>query len=322
MRVESSVVSYEAAHRFQSASAVREEIVPARIASAPDLRRAAADSVELSSSKEVTLTASVREDLEGFGFKEWLSALTVESIAGHRINWRSGAAVGQKRSRPARGGQAETRGPEQRRRTSFYAEAERLDFNARGTVKLEDGRSIEFSVSLKLERSFFSYSSNTGPANAKDPLVVNFGGGPARIGEGKVAFDLNADGQTEQIPFFADGTGFLAFDANGDGKVNDGSELFGPQTGQGFTELAQHDSDGNGWVDSADTGFAQLGIWTRDGFASLAEYGIGALSTSSAETPFAYKDARNELVAQLQRTGLFLTESGAAGTVQQIDLAA
>lgn len=29
--------------------------------------------------------------------------------------------------------------------------------------------------------------------------------------------------------------------------INDGNELFGPQTGDGFAQMATHDEDNNGW---------------------------------------------------------------------------
>lgn len=40
-------------------------------------------------------------------------------------------------------------------------------------------------------------------------------------------FDLNADGQNEDINFATNGSGYLALDRNGDGRINNGSELFG-----------------------------------------------------------------------------------------------
>ena len=45
------------------------------------------------------------------------------------------------------------------------------------------------------------------------------------------------------------GSGFLALDKNGNGKIDDGSELFGTKSGDGFADLAEYDSDGNGWID-------------------------------------------------------------------------
>jgi hypothetical protein len=44
-------------------------------------------------------------------------------------------------------------------------------------------------------------------------------------------------------------SGLLVIDKNLDGKVNDGSELFGPSTGDGFEKLARYDEDRNGWID-------------------------------------------------------------------------
>jgi len=102
--------------------------------------------------------------------------------------------------------------------------------------------------------------------------------------------------------------------------VNDGSELFGPKTGNGFAELASHDADRNGWIDSGDPVFANLKIWTQGGLTTLPERGIGAIFASGVETPFAVKDAANALRGNIRSTGIYLSEGGSAGTVQQVDL--
>ena len=57
---------------------------------------------------------------------------------------------------------------------------------------------------------------------------------------------------------------FLALDKNGDGRMNDGSELFGTASGDGFKDLAAYDEDGNGWIDENDSIYSQLKIWTKD----------------------------------------------------------
>jgi hypothetical protein len=75
-------------------------------------------------------------------------------------------------------------------------------------------------------------------ARKTDPLVLNFAGTAAQLTDQRFSFDLNADGSDEQINFVTPGSGFLVFDRNQDGKVNNGSELFGPTTGDGFQELA------------------------------------------------------------------------------------
>jgi len=150
---------------------------------------------------------------------------------------------------------------------------------------------------------------------------VNFGGAPARLTEGKVSFDLNSDGNAESISFVAGGSGFLALDKNGDGKVNNGGELFGPQTGSGYGELAAYDGDHNGWIDENDAVFSKLRIWSEDGLSTLLEKGIGAISISSADTPFAMKDSAGASQGNVSSTGVYLSESGAAGTVQEVNLA-
>ena len=119
----------------------------------------------------------------------------------------------------------------------------------------------------------------------------------------------------------------LALDGNGDGKINDGSELFGPTSGNAFTELAGFDADGNGWIDEADAVFAALKIWSigEDGserLISLKDGGIGAICLKNVRTEFSLKDAvSNATDAVIRSTGLFLFEDGTAGTVQQLDLA-
>jgi hypothetical protein len=140
-------------------------------------------------------------------------------------------------------------------------------------------------------------------------------------------FDLNSDGTKEQIAFVAPGSGFLALDKNGDGTINNGSELFGPGTGNGFKDLAAYDSDGNGWIDENDAVFNNLRIWTKDSAGNdqlftLSQKGVGALYLGNVATPFSVKDEQNALLGQVRSTGIFLQENGTVGTLQQVDLVA
>lgn len=77
-------------------------------------------------------------------------------------------------------------------------------------------------------------------------------------------FDLDCDGKEEEISSLGKGSGFLALDKNGDGIINDGTELFGTKSGDGFADLAEYDEDGNGWIDEDDGIFSQLRIWTKN----------------------------------------------------------
>ena len=214
---------------------------------------------------------------------------------------------------------------------SVYGEVEQTSFSASGVVNTEDGRQISFDVNLSMSRSYYEETNVSvrlgDAAKTTDPLVLNFAGTAAQLTDQRFSFDLNADGQQEQINFVAPGSGFLVFDRNGDGKVNDGRELFGPTTGEGFQELATFDADGNNWIDENDAIFNQLKIWTRnaegkDVLRTLREANVGAINLSHAATPFSIKNAANELQAQIRTSGTFLQEDGNAGTIQQIDLTA
>ncbi|NTV70910.1 MAG: VCBS repeat-containing protein [Azonexaceae bacterium] len=216
-------------------------------------------------------------------------------------------------------------------RHESYSEAEQTTFSANGTVTTADGRTIKFDVQLSMSRQYHEESDislRLGDAARKtDPLVLNFAGTAAQLTDQRFAFDLNADGSAEKINFLAPGSGFLAFDRNGDGQINNGSELFGPTSGDGFQELTALDGDKNGWIDENDAAFTQLAIWTpdkigKDALKSLSDTGVGAIALSRIATPFDLKTNANELLGQIRTSGIFLHESGTAGTIQQIDLTA
>ncbi len=211
-----------------------------------------------------------------------------------------------------------------------HVESEKLTFAAEGRIKTADGREINFSTDLNISRSFFRETSvNIQGGNAKlvDPLVVNYGGKAAELSQRHFSFDLNADGVDEEIASLEPGSGFLARDVNRNGRIDDGSELFGPETGHGFRELAEHDADKNRFIDGGDPIYDQLMLMTSSlsgerTLISLEEAGVGAIFLGSTDTEFSYKNPTdNALQGQLKRTGVFVDSDGQVGTVQQIDLA-
>ncbi|MCU0663597.1 MAG: hypothetical protein MUC50_14875 [Myxococcota bacterium] len=73
--------------------------------------------------------------------------------------------------------------------------------------------------------------------------------------------------------------------------MDNGSELFGPTTGDGFVELSAHDDDSSGWIDEADAVYDQLSVWTgradaADTLRSLRQANVGAIALLSAKTPY------------------------------------
>lgn len=210
-----------------------------------------------------------------------------------------------------------------------YTETESTRFAAEGVIRTADGQEIRFRFELAMQRSYHeetNVSLRLGDAvRTQDPLVLNFDGTAAELADTRLAFDLDADGRNEQINHLTGGSGFLALDRNQNGRVDDGSELFGTRSGDGFADLAAHDRDGNGWIDENDPVFQQLQVWTQpaDGGAqlrSLAEAGVGAISLARVRTPFDLKNLANEQLGQVRSSGIYLTEDGQAKTVQQIDL--
>ena len=209
-----------------------------------------------------------------------------------------------------------------------HYEAEKMTFSAAGVIQTQDGRQIEFSVDLSMSREFLreqSVSVRRGDAVLKDPLTLNFNGAAAELTTTRFSFDIDSDGKQDQIAFVGPNSGFLALDRNSDGVINDGGELFGPSTGQGFAELAAYDEDGNQWIDENDSIYQNLRIWSKnaegqDQLVSLGQRGVGAIYLGHVTSPFSIKDSENQLLGQVRSSGIFLQENGVAGTVQQIDL--
>ena len=213
--------------------------------------------------------------------------------------------------------------------SAFEMHSENTAFQAQGQVHTKDGRSIDFGVTLELSQSFcrefegFSQQSSF----FVDPLIINFDTDSASISDQKFLFDLDCDGKKDEISFANQGSGFLALDKNDDGVINDGSELFGTKSGDGFDDLAKYDLDGNGWIDEADDIFSKLKIWTKDEngkdkLIDLKAADVGAIYLGSANTQFSlYNTNDYSANAMIRKTGVFLKESGGVGTMQHVDLA-
>ena len=209
-------------------------------------------------------------------------------------------------------------------------ESEHTQFSAEGVVRTRDGQEIRFSLQLEMQRYHREESWSRlrlgDAAVPVDPLVINFDGTAAQLQDLRFDFDLNGDGQDEAVPMLAGARGYLALDRNQNERIDNGLELFGPATGNGFAELAAHDSDGNGWIDEDDAVFHQLRVWTPSAdsagsLRTLPEAGVGAMHLGSVDTPFSLRSADNSTLGAIRATSAYLHEDGRAGTVQQIDLA-
>ena len=216
------------------------------------------------------------------------------------------------------------------RRQELFYEQETTAFQTTGSVVTADGRTLDFNLEFQMSREFASYyEESVSLENARflDPLVINLDTNVASVSDQKFFFDLDADGKEESISGLHPGSGYLALDINGNGIIDDGKELFGTTSGDGFLDLAKYDDDGNGWIDEKDAIFEKLLIWATDENGNselyhLKEKDVGALYLGRVSTEHSLNDPlTNRANGVIRSSGLFLYENGTAGTMQQLDLA-
>jgi len=208
-----------------------------------------------------------------------------------------------------------------------FEEVEQVQFRSTGSVTTSSGKQYHFDLQFNMSRRFYqenNVSVRLGDAVRVDPLVVAYGGSAPELTDTRHAFDIDADGKTEQVSMPGVGSGFLAIDKNGNGRIDDGSELFGPESGNGFQELRAYDADSNDWIDEADIVFDELRIMTVDeegkqSLFKLGEMGIGAIFLDEVATQFGIKDGAGDK-GLMRTSSIFLKEDGRAGTIHHIDL--
>ncbi len=208
-------------------------------------------------------------------------------------------------------------------------ESETLNFSTTGKVVTGDGKTLEFDMELAMSREYVE-TSEALEQGVKvimtDPLVIQLGSNPVGVSDQKWKFDIDGDGSMDEISMLSKGSGFLAFDKNGDGSINDGTELFGAKSGNGFRDLMEYDLDKNGWIDENDSIYSKLSVWVKDeagedSLLSLKEANVGAIYLGNVRTDYALKsDEDNSHNAQIRRSGAYLTEAGVARSIMQLDM--
>lgn len=212
---------------------------------------------------------------------------------------------------------------------TYFQESEETAFSTAGTVRTSDGREISFNVNIGMSRSFQEHYREELSQTAFtfcDPLVINLDTDLAQLEDQTFYFDIDGDGTEDEVSKLGAGSGYLALDKNGDGIINDGKELFGTASGNGFKDLAEYDEDGNGWIDENDAVWDKLRIWAKDEngkdvLYTLAEKGVGAVCLQNAATDFTQRGAEGQTLGAIRNTGVFLYENGNVGTVQHVDVA-
>ena len=209
--------------------------------------------------------------------------------------------------------------------------SETLTLVSEGEITTADGRTISFRLELDLDHRYTELTNqqlNVRSQDLVDPLVISLDGRAPSLTSSTFSFDIDSDGQNENLPQLASGAGFLAIDLNQDGRINNGQELFGPQSGNGYADLEAYDSNNDGWIDESDEVFNQLVVWQPSAIEgeggnliSIKDAGVGAISLQAQKSPFTITDDHNNTLGVVQRSGVYLKENGEVGLIQQIDLA-
>lgn len=206
-----------------------------------------------------------------------------------------------------------------------YYEYEQTDFAAEGSITLSDGAVTNFNYQMRYQREFESYSEVTvTQQELKDPLVINFSSQPVSLLSDTFEFDLDSDGDEETLSKLSAGAAFIALDKNNNSTIDNGTELFGAQTGDGFAELAQYDEDQNGVINKHDAIFEQLLVWhpnNQDELTKLNSTDVDTLVLQTVATPYRFTDSNNQTLGQMRQSSVYATSSGSVGGLHQIDLA-
>lgn len=211
-------------------------------------------------------------------------------------------------------------------RIERFFEAETVTVGVSAQLQLADGRNVSGEMFLRMDRSFYSESRVAlGSGRREDPLVLNFNGHGVALLDQRVGFDLRADGTVVDMPVLAPGNAMLVSDRNRNGAIDDGREVVGALSGNGWSDLRRLDADGNGFIDALDPAFHTLQLWERDAsgrerLSSLTERGVLAISLDHVGSAFALKGANNTDLGLVRSTGYFLTDQLDMRPAQRIDL--
>ncbi|WP_457939139.1 hypothetical protein [Aeromonas veronii] len=261
---------------------------------------------------------------DGLDNRQRLIKLMIEAMLGHEIELPKPIKPSEEGGDGVTQGDAAAQAAEPDQLvevTDSLLQQEQLNVVASASVATRDGQTIQLDLGFVLDWRQLEVSQRRTTLNAlKDPLVLSLDGKIADLTEARVNFDIDQDGKEDSLPGLSEGSGFVALDRNGNGTIDDGGELFGARSGNGFGELATQDEDGNGVLDEGDSQFSALQFWHPEHAPiALVELGIGAILLRPLDTPFTHLgESGNQGV--LRQSGLYLTEQGKGGWVQQIDL--
>ncbi|MCF6441819.1 hypothetical protein L1077_20490 [Pseudoalteromonas luteoviolacea] len=276
---------------------------------------------------EVAKAEQAASDMEmGNDAKLYILKLLVQKLTGKEVSWYDDT-IGKDVAEAEAAAELAAADAEQPEPTHVIVE--RLShehqsnvFKVGGQITLQNGEKIAFAFKSVFEQSHTSYERTIEDINMKDPLIISFTNKAVELDSEQMQFDIDADGKADTFSHLKKGYGFLALDLNNNSRIDDGTELFGALSGNGFADLAQYDQDGNGFIDENDEVFDSLKVWIKnkdeDKLVTLSEANIGAIGLQNTETPMNIRE-QGELKGAIRKSGFYLDEQGKPNLVQQID---
>lgn len=201
-----------------------------------------------------------------------------------------------------------------------------LSLQTLSNVNSSNLSSVNVSI-VSMNTSIVRWQEGTDSAKLIDPLIIDLGGDGVELSDDTFSFDLDADGESDQISRPKGNSGFLALDKNGDGIINDGTELFGTQNGDGFKDLARYDSNGDGKIDKDDPIYDKLRIWKpgangdQGELIGLGEVGIGAIYLDAKNNEQLMQSANGETLGVQRKSAAYQRTDGSEGQIYHVDLA-
>jgi Ca2+-binding RTX toxin-like protein len=162
-----------------------------------------------------------------------------------------------------------------------------------------------------------------------DPIALDLNGDGVDL-SATTAFDIDADGDLDQIGWTGPEDGLLVMDLDGSGAIENGTELFsevfnGGSFANSLEALASLDDNGDGVIDASDAAFGDIKVWqdansdgvTQEGeLQSLVERGIEAINLEAAAVDRA--ENGNTIFAE----GTYTKADGSTGTYVGVNLGA
>jgi hypothetical protein len=178
-------------------------------------------------------------------------------------------------------------------------------------------------------KAMYGFSISNGVPD-EDPLVLDLN----RNGKADISlydslnwnhFDTFGTGFRNTTAWIENGDGMVVRDADGNGQIDSVAEMVGHTSGQGLTDLAAYDSNGDGKVDAAEAATAGVKIWVDadyDGVTDAGELksfedaGIASISTARTAANVTVNDSR------ISGTGTFTWTDGTTFGASEVILRA